>query len=228
MTTVASGQSLEVDPLEVLAARIREKEATVAVVGLGYVGLPLLLAIARAGFPVIGVDADAVKVDVLNAGRSDDRGRLRLRDRRARTRGRLQREPRPARRRRRDRALPAHAAHRRRARPHDGPHRRRGRGPHPAARPPGHPGVHHLPRHHRGAAAADPRVGRARRRPGLRPRVLAGADRPRTEAVPPRQHAEGRRRAHRSLPRARHRASTRSSCTRWSRPRRRARPRWRS
>ena len=70
MTTVASGQSLEVDPLEVLAARIREKEATVAVVGLGYVGLPLLLAIARAGFPVIGVDADAVKVDVLNASRS--------------------------------------------------------------------------------------------------------------------------------------------------------------
>ena len=43
MTTVASGPSLEVDPLEVLAARIREKEATVAVVGLGYVGLPLLL-----------------------------------------------------------------------------------------------------------------------------------------------------------------------------------------
>ena len=62
--------ALDVDPLEVLAARIREREATTAVVGLGYVGLPLLLAIARAGYPVIGVDASAEKIDALNGGRS--------------------------------------------------------------------------------------------------------------------------------------------------------------
>jgi UDP-N-acetyl-D-glucosamine dehydrogenase len=68
--STATDQSLEVDPLDALAARIREREATVAVVGLGYVGLPLLLAIARAGYPVIGVDASADKIDVLSARRS--------------------------------------------------------------------------------------------------------------------------------------------------------------
>src|SRR3954447_17802475 len=68
--STATDQSLEVDPLDVLAARIREREATVAVVGLGYVGLPLLLGIARAGYPVIGVDASADKIDVLSARRS--------------------------------------------------------------------------------------------------------------------------------------------------------------
>jgi UDP-N-acetyl-D-glucosamine dehydrogenase len=62
--------ALDVDPLEVLAARIREREATAAVVGLGYVGLPLLLAIARAGYPVIGVDASAEKIDALSDGHS--------------------------------------------------------------------------------------------------------------------------------------------------------------
>jgi UDP-N-acetyl-D-glucosamine dehydrogenase len=67
---VTATQGLDVDPLDVLAARIREKEATVAVVGLGYVGLPLLVGIARAGFPVIGVDASPDKIDALNEGRS--------------------------------------------------------------------------------------------------------------------------------------------------------------
>ena len=58
------------DPLDALAARIREKEATVAVVGLGYVGLPLLVGVARAGFAVIGVDASPDKIDLLHEGRS--------------------------------------------------------------------------------------------------------------------------------------------------------------
>jgi UDP-N-acetyl-D-glucosamine dehydrogenase len=42
----------------------------VAVVGLGYVGLPLLLSTRRTGFPVIGLDSDAAKVAALRAGRS--------------------------------------------------------------------------------------------------------------------------------------------------------------
>ena len=42
----------------------------VAVVGLGYVGLPLAVEFAQAGFNVIGVDVDQRKVDTLNAGQS--------------------------------------------------------------------------------------------------------------------------------------------------------------
>ena len=59
-----------VDPLERLATRIRSRDAVAAVVGLGYVGLPLLTAVDQAGFRVIGVDQDAVKVRTLRAGRS--------------------------------------------------------------------------------------------------------------------------------------------------------------
>ena len=42
----------------------------VAVVGLGYVGLPLLLAAAQRGFPTLGFDIDPAKVETLNAGGS--------------------------------------------------------------------------------------------------------------------------------------------------------------
>ena len=61
---------LDIDPLDRLAARIREQEAVVAVVGLGYVGLPLLVGIHGAGFPVIGVDVDETKIAELVARRS--------------------------------------------------------------------------------------------------------------------------------------------------------------
>ncbi len=42
----------------------------IAVVGLGYVGLPLSLQFARAGVEVLGLDVDKKKVDALNAGKS--------------------------------------------------------------------------------------------------------------------------------------------------------------
>jgi UDP-N-acetyl-D-glucosamine dehydrogenase len=42
----------------------------IAIVGLGYVGLPLSLQFARSGVTVLGLDTDAVKVDALNQGRS--------------------------------------------------------------------------------------------------------------------------------------------------------------
>jgi len=67
---VTLGHDLDVDPLDALAARIRQKEAVVAVVGLGYVGLPLLVAAHDEGFPVIGYDADEAKVRSLQDGRS--------------------------------------------------------------------------------------------------------------------------------------------------------------
>ena len=46
------------------------QEHKIAVVGLGYVGLPLSLQFARSGARVMGLDIDQGKVDALNAGRS--------------------------------------------------------------------------------------------------------------------------------------------------------------
>jgi nucleotide sugar dehydrogenase len=45
---------------------------TVAVLGLGYVGLPVALAFAEAGFPVVGIDVDAARVGVLREGAPTD------------------------------------------------------------------------------------------------------------------------------------------------------------
>ncbi|MGE5263864.1 MAG: nucleotide sugar dehydrogenase, partial [Acidobacteriota bacterium] len=53
-----------------LEAKIANKTARVAVIGLGYVGLPLAVEFARAGFPVIGVDVDERKVSRLGKGAS--------------------------------------------------------------------------------------------------------------------------------------------------------------
>ena len=53
-----------------LVDKLHDRKSTVAVVGLGYVGLPLACALAEAGHTVIGIDADPRKVDGINAGRS--------------------------------------------------------------------------------------------------------------------------------------------------------------
>lgn len=53
-----------------LIGRIKAREATVGVIGLGYVGLPLVMEFCRAGFNVIGYDVDAAKVERLNRGES--------------------------------------------------------------------------------------------------------------------------------------------------------------
>jgi UDP-N-acetyl-D-glucosamine dehydrogenase len=53
-----------------LLRKIKEHEAIVAIVGLGYVGLPLAVAFAERGFTVVGIDVDPRKVDSLNCGDS--------------------------------------------------------------------------------------------------------------------------------------------------------------
>lgn len=50
--------------------RIAERTARIAVIGIGYVGLPLAVGFAQAGFPVVGVDVDEKKVASVNGGRS--------------------------------------------------------------------------------------------------------------------------------------------------------------
>ena len=58
------------DPHSRLMARLENRTAVVAIVGLGYIGLPLARALAGAGFRTLGFDIDAEKVGKLNAGRS--------------------------------------------------------------------------------------------------------------------------------------------------------------
>lgn len=53
-----------------LSSKIQDKSAVVAIMGLGYVGLPLMRTFTGAGFRVLGYDIDQAKVDSLNAGRS--------------------------------------------------------------------------------------------------------------------------------------------------------------
>jgi UDP-N-acetyl-D-glucosamine dehydrogenase len=53
-----------------LLTRIESKQARLGVIGLGYVGLPLAIEFARAGFHVVGFDVDERKVDALNGGTS--------------------------------------------------------------------------------------------------------------------------------------------------------------
>jgi len=53
-----------------LLQKIKNHEAKIGVIGMGYVGLPLLLEFVTENFPTVGFDIDSKKVDALNAGKS--------------------------------------------------------------------------------------------------------------------------------------------------------------
>lgn len=55
---------------ENLLVKIGNKSATIGIVGLGYVGLPLMLRYVEVGYKVLGFDVDQAKVDVLSSGKS--------------------------------------------------------------------------------------------------------------------------------------------------------------
>jgi UDP-N-acetyl-D-glucosamine dehydrogenase len=57
-------------PSELLEARLRAREAQVAVLGLGYAGLPMAVACAEVGYPVLGLDVDPGRVAAVQAGAS--------------------------------------------------------------------------------------------------------------------------------------------------------------
>jgi UDP-N-acetyl-D-glucosamine dehydrogenase len=66
VTTTAATQSAA----DGLSEKIRSRTAKAAVIGLGYVGLPLATELGRAGFSVVGIDKDSSKIDAIQAGHS--------------------------------------------------------------------------------------------------------------------------------------------------------------
>ena len=53
-----------------LLEKLRSKQACIAVIGLGYVGLPLAVEKARAGFHVVGIESNPHRVEMVNEGRN--------------------------------------------------------------------------------------------------------------------------------------------------------------
>ena len=62
------------NPRQLLEKKIASHEAQVVVMGLGYVGLTLSVALGKVGFSVTGIDTSARKVDLVEAGKSDVQG----------------------------------------------------------------------------------------------------------------------------------------------------------
>src|SRR5690242_4066251 len=57
-------------PAETLVQRLDARSARLAVIGLGYVGLPLAVELAQAGFEVFGIDVNEPRIRQLQRGRS--------------------------------------------------------------------------------------------------------------------------------------------------------------
>jgi len=56
--------------MQVLEKKLRERKAKIAVIGLGYIGLPLAVEKAKAGFTVVGIERNKKRVDMVNQGKS--------------------------------------------------------------------------------------------------------------------------------------------------------------
>ena len=68
--TAQTSVSLAASDLAPLELKFQNRTASVGIIGLGYVGLPLALLFADAGFPVTGFDVDSQKVEKLSRGES--------------------------------------------------------------------------------------------------------------------------------------------------------------
>ena len=53
-----------------LEQKIKDKSVVAGVIGMGYVGLPLMHSICRSGIQVLGFDIDPAKIEKLNNGQS--------------------------------------------------------------------------------------------------------------------------------------------------------------
>ena len=57
--------------VDILMKKIKDRSAHIAVIGMGYVGLPLAVEFGRVGFKITGIEISTKKVKILNAGKSD-------------------------------------------------------------------------------------------------------------------------------------------------------------
>ena len=67
--TLSHHTAPDTTPMDLLT-RLDTQQAQIGILGLGYVGLPLMPRYAEVGYPVLGFDIDPAKVDQLNAGQS--------------------------------------------------------------------------------------------------------------------------------------------------------------
>ncbi len=70
MSMLKQPLAAETSHAQALSEKIRSRTACVGVIGLGYVGLPLAVEFAQAGFAVTGIDLDPDKVSRINRGQS--------------------------------------------------------------------------------------------------------------------------------------------------------------
>ncbi len=77
MTPLSSVQNVRTppglsEPFRQLESRLKSRTARVAILGLGYVGLPLLKAVLQAGFPAVGIDVNERKLEKIRQGRVEE------------------------------------------------------------------------------------------------------------------------------------------------------------
>lgn len=71
--TIKTGRRKTVrgDLISKLETKIKDRTAAVAIIGMGYVGLPLAIEFGRVGFKITGIDISQKKIKTINDGRSD-------------------------------------------------------------------------------------------------------------------------------------------------------------
>jgi UDP-N-acetyl-D-glucosamine dehydrogenase len=70
-TKLAVERTVNMNPATLLQEKIKDRSALVAVIGMGYVGLPLAVEFGRVGFKIAGIDILERKIKTLNSGKSD-------------------------------------------------------------------------------------------------------------------------------------------------------------
>ena len=201
-----------------LEAAIRRKTAKIGVLGLGYVGLPLIRTFVAAGFPTLGFDVDEDESPEPASRTQLHRAYFFRLDRPLRERGQVCGHGRhgPAGGGRCGSDLRAHAAE---LEPRSGPDLRGGVGPRnrrsSPARSTGHLGEHHVSRNHAGRGVADPGAKRAEAGEGLLSGLQSRAGRPGQPGFCGGQHSQGGRRVRTDEPGVGRRSFIAKACRRW-------------